>query len=173
MKSIKTYNSYSRFKRTPSKMQRWISLGAAAVFAVFVFGQSGLANAADRINVILDQAKVLQLPPNTATIIVGNPMVAGVTMINGNTQLILTGKSFGQTNMIALDNDGNSIGESTILVKGSKTGLLVQRGMRQETYSCEPRCRPTVTLGDNAAYSAAALGAATRRTSAAQRAAKQ
>lgn len=150
----------------------WMSLGAAALVAAFLIGNSGVAQAADRINVVLDQAKVLQLPPNTATIIVGNPLIAGVTMINRNTQLILTGKSFGQTNMIALDSKGNSVGESSIVVKGSKTGLLVQRGMVRETYSCEPRCQPTITLGDDDKFNKRALTSAGTRAIAASTAAK-
>ena len=136
-------------------------------------GQQQVVNAAEKIAVSLDQAKVLQLPPNTATIIIGNPLIAGITMINRNTQLILTGKSYGQTNMIALDNVGNSIGESTIVVKGSRTGLLVQRGMIQETYSCEPKCQPTVTLGDNVKYSGAVLSASQQRAAAAASSAKK
>ena len=151
--------------RSRAQPQR-LSRAAAALIALLV-GASGAVHAADKISVELDQAKVLQLPPNTSTIIVGNPLIASVTMINRNTQLILTGKTFGQTNMIALDSNGNSIGESMIVVKGSRTGLLVQRGMVQETYSCQPRCQPTVTLGDNNKFSSATLSASVKRSAAA------
>lgn len=107
---------------------------------------------AEVIEVILDQAKVLQLPPNTATVILGNPTFADVTVLKRNNQMILTGKAFGQTNMIALDPDGNSIGESTIRVSGATHGLVVQRGLQRETYSCAPRCQPTLSLGDHSGF---------------------
>ncbi|MGE3644889.1 MAG: pilus assembly protein N-terminal domain-containing protein [Beijerinckiaceae bacterium] len=139
---------------------------AAIALAGYISVASVPASAADRIDVILDQAKVLQLPPATATVIVGNPLIADVTMINRNTQLILTGKSFGQTNMIALDAKGNSVGESNVVVRAPSHGLVVQRGMVQETYSCQPRCQPTVTLGDDNKFAGQALTAARARATA-------
>lgn len=110
------------------------------------------AAAADTIDVVLDQAKVLQLPPNTQTIIVGNPIIADVTMLKSTNQMVLTGKGYGETNMIALDADGNAIGESLVRVTGINHGLIVQRGTARETYSCNPRCQPTVNLGDDNRY---------------------
>lgn len=126
------------------------------------------AHAGETIEVVLDQAKVLQLPPNASTIIVGNPGIADVTMLRKNSQMILTGKGFGQTNMIALDADGNSVGESTVLVTGAKHGLIVQRGMERETYSCAPRCQPTVTLGDETKFLTQAAGQVRARVNAAK-----
>ncbi|MCB2051672.1 MAG: pilus assembly protein N-terminal domain-containing protein [Novosphingobium sp.] len=158
--------------RSRMKTARWVSIASAAILGAIVASHAAPASAADTIAVVLDQAKVLQLPPNTATIIVGNPLIADITMINRNTQLILTGKSFGQTNMIALDRKGNSIGESTVIVRAAKTGLLVQRGLTQETYSCEPRCQPTITLGDDPKFTRGAITAVTARSSAVSTASK-
>jgi len=139
-------------------------VAVTALGALLFAGIPAAAN--ERISVVLDQAKVLELPPNTATIIVGNPMIADVTMINRNRQLILTGKSYGQTNMIALDARGNSVGESTLVVVGHAHGLVVQRGMDRETYSCEPRCQPTVAIGDSAEFTTKYLGTVTLRANA-------
>lgn len=149
-----------------TKIARNLVFAIAATIAVT--GSVSVSQAADRISVVVDQAKVLQLPPKTATIIVGNPMIADVTMINRNQQMILTGKSFGQTNMIALDAKGNSVGESTVIVKGQSTGLVVQRGMERETYSCQPRCQPTVTIGDNSKFVAQSLQSVKLRSDAAK-----
>ncbi len=107
------------------------------------------SHANDTIEVVLDQAKVLQLPANTTTIIVGNPVIADITMLRRTNQMVLTGKGYGETNMIALDAEGNAIGESTVRVMGANHGLIVQRGMTRETYSCNPRCQPTLNLGDD------------------------
>ncbi len=123
-----------------------------AVLAVAIAFAATTAKAADTIEVVLDQAKILQLPPNTSTIIVGNPVVADITMLRGNKQMVLTGKGYGETNMIALDAGGNAIGESVVRVTGSSHGLIVQRGATRETYSCAPRCQPTINLGDANPY---------------------
>src|SRR4051794_41946024 len=84
---------------------------AAAAFAV------GIASAYaepsdDLITVNIDRAKVIQLPERTATVIVGNPIIADVTMLKRSNRMVLTGKGFGETNLIALDSSGNAIGES-------------------------------------------------------------
>lgn len=98
--------------------------------------------------VVMNQAKVVQLPANAATVIVGNPLVADVTLLKNTNQMILTGKSFGQTNLIALDSRGKSVGESSLRVIGSSAGLVVQRGLERETWDCAPWCQPTISLGD-------------------------
>lgn len=134
---------------------------AAAAFSAVLSPASVLA--ADRINVVLDEAKVLQLPPNTSTIILGNPAIADVSMLKRNNQMILTGKSYGQTNLIALDADGKSVGESIVLVTGVPGGLIVQRGLQRETYNCSPRCNPTINLGDDSKFMADTAGQAQQR----------
>ncbi|MGA2041738.1 MAG: pilus assembly protein N-terminal domain-containing protein [Roseiarcus sp.] len=109
------------------------------------------ANAAaadDILQVTVDQAKVTQLPDGTVTLVIGNPIVADVTMLKGSGTMVLTGKGFGETNMIALDKDGNVIDEKTIRVVPTGAVLLVQRGMERESYACSPKCMPTVQLGD-------------------------
>lgn len=80
-------------------------------------------SANETIVVTLDRATILQLPQNAVTIIIGNPSVADVTMIKKSNQMVLTGKGFGQTNLIALDSTGKSVGESNI--RASKTKLTL------------------------------------------------
>jgi Flp pilus assembly secretin CpaC len=123
--------------------------GGLVVALAFI---SGPARAEDVINVSIDQAKVIQLPDKTSTVIVGNPIVADVTMLKGNGKMILTGKGFGETNLIALDASGGTLGESVIRVTSQFRGLIVQRGLDRESYTCNPSCQPTVFLGDTAKY---------------------
>jgi len=100
------------------------------------------------ITVVLDQAKIVQLPENTSTIVLGNPFIVEVTMLQKNQKMILTGKTFGETNLIALDKTGAPISEATIRVQAGQKLVTVQRGMDRESYQCETRCQPTVVLGD-------------------------
>jgi hypothetical protein len=120
--------------------------------ALIVVGGLGAAQAADLINVTLDQAKVLQLPEKTATVIVGNPVIADVTMLKKNDTIVLTGKGFGETNLIALDAQGKALGESIVRVMPAENVMIVQRGMDRESYACSPKCEPMFTLGDTTKY---------------------
>ena len=63
--------------------------------------------------------------------------------------MVVTGKGFGQTNLIAIDASGNIIDEKQIRVEPGETTLIVQRGNERASYSCTPRCMPTVQLGDD------------------------
>ena len=77
-----------------------------AVVFVLAAGASPARAKTDVIAVTLDQAKIAQLPRGTATLIVGNPMIADVTMLKNNNAMVITGKGFGQTNLIAIDAGG-------------------------------------------------------------------
>ena len=105
------------------------------------------AEAADTIGLKLDQARVLQLPPHTSIVVIGNPIIADVTLLKKSNSMVLTGKSFGETNLIALDSRGQSLGESTVQVTAGSTTLIVQRGLDRQSYSCAPHCLPTFEVG--------------------------
>ena len=118
---------------------------------------------AEKLVVTTDRAKIIKLPNQTKTVIVGNPIVADVT-IGKDGLVILTGKSFGTTNLIALDGTGAILNESTIQVQQANENLVViQRGLDRETYSCTPTCMPTVALGDETKYFTDAGSASTTR----------
>jgi Flp pilus assembly secretin CpaC len=101
------------------------------------------------IAVTLDQAKVAQLPQGTATLIVGNPMIADVTMLKTNNAMVITGKGFGQTNLIAIDAAGSVIDERQVRVLPAKTVLVLQSGASRMSYACNPDCMPSAQLGDD------------------------
>ena len=63
------------------------------------------AQAAEVLTVNLDQAEVLQLPDRVATIVIGNPMIADASLQSGG-MLVVTGKGYGATNLLALDRGG-------------------------------------------------------------------
>ncbi|MDR7037176.1 MULTISPECIES: pilus assembly protein N-terminal domain-containing protein [Methylobacterium] len=104
------------------------------------------------VTVVVDNAKVMRLPERTQTVVVGNPIIADITL-QKNGVLVLTGKSFGTTNLIALDAAGAMIAESQIRVEAPQAAVItVQRGLERESYSCTPACQPSVQLGDSAKY---------------------
>jgi len=109
--------------------------------------------APDAIAVNVDQAKLLKLPGKVSTIVVGNPLIADVTLQNGGI-LVVTGKGYGATNFIAMDGRGEILVDRQIQVEGPTAEELVTvyRGVDRETYSCTPVCQRRVTLGDGATY---------------------
>ncbi len=121
--------------------------------AMAVFGAPCAHAENERIEVVLDQAKIVRLPPNAQTLIIGNPVVADITVLKSRNSMVLTGKGFGVTNLIALDAQGNPVAESTIEVKQAKDKVLVvQRGFKRETYSCVSECMPVVMPADDQSF---------------------
>jgi hypothetical protein len=128
-----------------------VSLFFGAVMPAFA-GANSPVPAIDTLTVTVDQAKVVQLPAGARTLIIGNPMIADVTLLKTGDIMVVTGKGFGETNMIALDAAGHPTNELNILVVGNSKALVVQRGMDRQSYTCEPRCQPTAVLGDDSKF---------------------
>jgi Flp pilus assembly secretin CpaC len=106
----------------------------------------------DIIAVNVDQAKLVRLPTRVATIIVGNPLIADVTLQTGG-MIVVTGKGYGATNFIAMDRSGEILVDRVIQVEGPTDQLVtVYRGVERESYSCMPICQRRVTLGDGETY---------------------
>ncbi len=112
---------------------------------------------ADAIAVNVDQAKLVKLPTRVATIVVGNPLIADVTLQTGGI-LVVTGKGYGATNFIAMDRAGEVLVDRVIQVEGPTDQLVtIYRGVDRESYSCMPVCQRRVTLGDGENYFKAAM----------------
>ncbi|MEW6769642.1 MAG: pilus assembly protein N-terminal domain-containing protein [Pseudomonadota bacterium] len=116
------------------------------------------ASDTESVSVIVDQARVIKLPERVATIVVGNPLIADVTLQPGG-MVVVTGKGYGSTNMIALDRTGAVLADRSIQVEGPNDKLVtVFRGVDRESYSCTPTCQRRATLGDAPSYFDAVLG---------------
>ena len=118
-----------------------------ALFSALVLAGSPLAIAATpkdhMIEAFIDQTEILNLPYPAGSLIIGNPGVVNVAVHDDRT-LLLTGKSFGSTNLIVLDAVGRTIFRSQIHVAENRAGdnLTIARGNKTETLSCATRCRP-------------------------------
>jgi Flp pilus assembly secretin CpaC len=124
------------------------------------------------IAVNVDQAKLVKLPPKVATIVVGNPLIADVTLQPGGL-IVVTGKGYGATNFIAMDRAGEVLIDRVIQVEGPTDQLVtVYRGIQRESYSCMPICQRRVTLGDSDVFFKSAMDQAGSLSSQASTAAK-
>src|SRR5689334_23394734 len=130
-------------------------LAAAAMLASPAIGLA--EPTVDTIAVNVDQAKLVRLPGKVATIVVGNPLIADVTLQPGG-MVVVTGKGYGATNFIALDRTGDVLVDRQIQVAGPTDRLVtVYRGVERESYSCMPVCQRRVTLGDADTYFKSAI----------------
>lgn len=100
------------------------------------------------IAVSIDQATILKLPERAATVVIGDPLIADMTLQPGGIAIV-TGKGYGETNVVVMDRSGAVLMEKMVEVKGPDDKVvMVYRGLTRQTYSCTPDCSPRVTLGD-------------------------
>jgi Flp pilus assembly secretin CpaC len=135
--------------------------GAMLVLAALVICAS--AKAADLV-VVYDQSQLLRLSRPVSSVIIGNPSIADVEIQGGNL-LVVTGKTFGVTNIIALDEQRNIIQDQRIVVTRDDVRTVnLSKGSERESYSCTPNCSPTLTIGDDQDYFAKISGHAQTKT---------
>ena len=91
-------------------------------------GLSTLAAAAEPIEVPLGGAKVAHLPSAATQVVVGNPLIADVT-VQSRRSLVVFGKYPGGTSLIALGPDGGIVLEATVVVASSSAdGVTIHYG---------------------------------------------
>lgn len=106
------------------------------------------AAAEQTIPVHLDQARILKLPERATTVVIGNPLIADLSIQPGGIAVV-TGKSYGETNVVVMDKSSAVLMERTITVEGpDEPTVVVYRGVTRQTYSCTPDCSRRITLGD-------------------------
>ena len=152
--------SFSFLRTRVRVLFRWRSLAIGIVLwpaAALAEPAAGTSVAADAIAVNVDQAKLIRLPARVATIVVGNPLIADVSLQTGGI-VVVTGKGYGATNFIAMDRGGEVLVDRVIRVEGPTDRLVtIYRGIERESYSCMPICQRRVTLGDGDSYFKAAI----------------
>ncbi|MBG6145860.1 MAG: pilus assembly protein N-terminal domain-containing protein [Roseibium album] len=112
--------------------------------------QTSIAMAQDGpVMVTVDRAKIFRIDDGASAVIVGNPFIADVSMFDENT-VVITGKSYGTTNLVILDSNSKPIVDEVITVRASEDDVVaVYRKSLRSTMSCNPSCEPTMRLGDD------------------------
>lgn len=137
-------------RRTDRSRRLAAMAGAAMLIA------SGAAQA-DQISVELDKARTLSLAGPASTVIIGNPLVAAAGIQDRHT-LIITGKSYGLTNLIVLDAQGATILSTDLVVtepEAPQTAMVsLYRGVQRTSYACAGggSCQNLPMLGDAPEY---------------------
>lgn len=145
--------AYRLFKLTGRSILLAASLLAPALTgapAIAADGVSGGFQADKALKVVIDRAKVVRIAKAADTIIIGNPSIVDATIQDART-LVLTGRTFGITNLIVLDSDGDVIVDETVVVKGHETNMVrIYRQSNRETLACSPVCESALMVGDEA-----------------------
>lgn len=98
-----------------------------------------------------DQSQLVILPDEPATVVVGNPAIADIT-IEGKT-LFVHPRAFGVTNIIALDASGQRLGEYLVhIVYEDSYGMATYSPSGRQSYSCRKDCEPVMRIGDRKGF---------------------
>lgn len=120
-------------------------LGAVLIsIAVLAVPAVGAAQSA-RLSVEIDQAARVQLRGAAGSVIVGNPLIADVTVVDANT-LYITGKGYGVTEIVAVDSNGRTVFQSEVVVTAGSGGgrVRVWRGGQATEMACAASCSPSL-----------------------------
>lgn len=123
--------------------------GLALALAVAPIPSAVASDYDTMLKVATDQARVLKIDRPAETVIIGNPSIVDVTIHDAAT-LVLTGRSYGVTNLVVLDSSGTPIIDEQVIVTSNEIGTVrVYRQAQRVTFACSPECEPTVTIGDD------------------------
>jgi Flp pilus assembly secretin CpaC len=126
-------------------------IAALASTAVLFVPAIGTAQSAS-LSVEIDQAQRVQLRGPAGSVIVGNPAIADVTVVDANT-LYITGKGYGVTEVVAVDAGGRTVFQSQVVVTdGAGAGRVrIWRGAQATEMACAASCSPSVRSAETAA----------------------
>ncbi len=115
-----------------------LSIAAACLAGAAIVGAS--ARAEDGISILMNEAKIVKLARPADTIVIGNPDIADASVQDATT-IILTGKGFGVTNLVVLDEAGAPIVDEQIFVsRQDAKSVRIYRRSEVQTLSCTPYC---------------------------------
>ncbi len=124
----------------------------SALLAALALAVVPTAASAQTLNVEIDRSARVQLAGAASSVIVGNPQIADVSVVDANT-LFITGKGYGVTEVVAVDGVGRTLFQREVVVTGGSTGSVrIWRGGQATEMACASSCAPSIrSLGDGGA----------------------
>ncbi|NBB51681.1 pilus assembly protein CpaC [Rhizobium sp. CRIBSB] len=118
---------------------------SAAVLSLLALVAATPAAAQSRpLSVDIDQSTRVQLRAPAGSVIVGNPRIADVTVVDANT-LFIVGKGYGVTEVVAVDVLGRTVFQSQVVVTAGDTGRVrVWRGGQVTEMACASTCSTSI-----------------------------
>jgi Flp pilus assembly secretin CpaC len=93
---------------------------------------------AETLKVGLDHSTRLPVR-DAASVIVSNPSVADVMVVDNNTVFVL-GKTFGSTDIVVLNHAGRAVFNGDVEVTDPRSNVAVFRGTERTDFSCSDSC---------------------------------
>ena len=95
---------------------------------------------AQSLVVPIDHSMRLGVSGQAASVVVGNPAVADVTVVDTHT-LFVSGRGYGETDVVVLDRTGRTIYSGDVIVAAAGGGRAsVYRGADRTDMACAPTC---------------------------------
>jgi hypothetical protein len=124
-------------------------MGRVAGILLLTVFVAATAAQADSTVIHINQSRRILLRGAAANIIVGDPSVADVTVIDAHS-VILLGKGYGATDVLVTDRAGRTLLDDHVMVAAPEGGVVtVHRGVNTAEYSCSPRCQALSPPKDN------------------------
>ncbi len=150
-------------RQIPKLSLRPIVLFSAACAALAVT-LSAHAARSEALVVSLDHSTRLQISGAAQSVVVGNPLVADVTVVDSH-NLFVSGRGYGVTDIFVLNAAGQTIYSNEVLVGTAHTGRVsVWRGNDRTDMACAPNCQVSIRTaggGSGGGGSSASSSAAT------------
>lgn len=124
-----------------------------AVMSAIGFGLLSTSAMANPYVVEVNKASLITLPRPAATIIIGNPAIADV-QVQTSSQIVITGKNYGETNVMIFDADGQPILNTDIAVTLNQSAFtrIIDGTGAKKSYQCNPICQPSPGIGDDPVF---------------------
>ena len=138
---------------------RALFTAALTPFALLL-GLAVAGPAAAELVVPIDHSVRLAVAGEAASVVIGNPQVADVTVVNSHT-LFVSGRGYGETDVVVLDHAGRTIYSGDVIVAASGSGRVsVYRGADRTDLACAPNCSVSTRSPTGASEKGAAPAAA-------------
>lgn len=122
--------------------------GLAASLLLIV---SAAAVAGEPIVARLDHSQIFSMARVPATVVVGNPSIADVTIEGRN--VFLHARAYGTTNVLVLDDEGKQLADYDVTVQtGGNNNVFVFKAGYSSSFVCAPDCEATLHIGDDPGF---------------------
>jgi Flp pilus assembly secretin CpaC len=129
--------------RNPAKFtMKPVTLYGALLAAALALQVAPGARAANggAIIVPLDHSVQIHVGGQARSVVVGNPGIADVTVVDSHT-LFVSGRASGVTDVAVVDEDGRILLHSEVQVAPSSSSVVaVWHGVNRADYACTPKC---------------------------------
>ena len=112
---------------------------ASAAFFSLALIVATPAMAGETLSVRMNQNAAVRLAAPARSVVVGNPAIADVTMLDARSMMVV-GKSYGVTNVMVIDAHGRTILDRQVVVTAPDSAMTYFKGGQTQTFACAERC---------------------------------